>query len=179
MTGRCEKASGLFSHACMLCGAKRVVSACPKFASFRSGGRFQGGDKRKSRAVPAVAAKGSAPIKLAPLLALLKSYPDRESACYLENRFSLGLQIPALPPSCPTRAKNLHSVRGIEETIRNKTLKEVPSKVRCSGLLQHPFPNLQVLPLRVVPKKAPGKLWLIHHLSFPKGSLINNSSSSS
>lgn len=37
-----------------------------------------------------------------------------------------------------------------------------------------PFPNLHVLPLGVIPKKEPGKFRLIQHLSFPKGSLVND-----
>ncbi|KAM3920262.1 uncharacterized protein RB166_014650 [Leptodactylus fuscus] len=37
-----------------------------------------------------------------------------------------------------------------------------------------PFPNLRVSPLGVVPKKEVGKFRLIHHLSFPKGSSVND-----
>ena len=37
-----------------------------------------------------------------------------------------------------------------------------------------PFPNIQVSPLGLVPKKAPGEFRLIHHLSFPEGDAINS-----
>ncbi|XP_078333005.1 uncharacterized protein LOC144625574 [Crassostrea virginica] len=37
-----------------------------------------------------------------------------------------------------------------------------------------PFPNIQVSPLGLVPKKAPGEFRLIHHLSFPEGDSINS-----
>lgn len=32
---------------------------------------------------------------------------------------------------------------------------------------QPPFPNIQVSPLGLVPKKSPGEFRLIHHLSYP------------
>lgn len=37
-----------------------------------------------------------------------------------------------------------------------------------------PFPNIQVSPLGLVPKKSPGEHRLIHHLSFPEGASINH-----
>lgn len=37
-----------------------------------------------------------------------------------------------------------------------------------------PLPDLRVSPLGVVPKKDPNKFRLIHHLSFPKGSSVND-----
>ncbi|CAJ0956117.1 unnamed protein product [Ranitomeya imitator] len=37
-----------------------------------------------------------------------------------------------------------------------------------------PMANLRVSPLGVVPKKEPNKFRLIHHLSFPKGSSVND-----
>lgn len=37
-----------------------------------------------------------------------------------------------------------------------------------------PLPHLQVSPLGVVPKKAPGKFRLIQHLSYPKGGSVND-----
>ena len=38
-----------------------------------------------------------------------------------------------------------------------------------------PFPSFRVSPLGVVPKKAPGEFRLIHHLSYPRGSSVNDS----
>lgn len=37
-----------------------------------------------------------------------------------------------------------------------------------------PFKNIQVSPLGLVPKKKPGEFRLIHHLSYPDGSSIND-----
>lgn len=38
-----------------------------------------------------------------------------------------------------------------------------------------PFHNLRVSPVGVIPKKDPNKFRLIHHLSYPKGSSVNDS----
>lgn len=40
--------------------------------------------------------------------------------------------------------------------------------------MELPFYNLRVSPLGVITKKEPGKFHLIHHLSFPKGSSVND-----
>ena len=37
-----------------------------------------------------------------------------------------------------------------------------------------PFENFRISPLGLVPKKAPGEFRLIHHLSFPEGSSVND-----
>ena len=38
-----------------------------------------------------------------------------------------------------------------------------------------PFENFRISPLGLVPKKAPGEFRLLHHLSFPEGSSVNDS----
>ncbi len=37
-----------------------------------------------------------------------------------------------------------------------------------------PFPNFRVSPLGLVPKKLLGEFRMIHHLSFPKGTSVND-----
>lgn len=37
-----------------------------------------------------------------------------------------------------------------------------------------PLSPLWIFPLGVIPKKVPGEFRLIHHLSFPKGSSVND-----
>ena len=41
-------------------------------------------------------------------------------------------------------------------------------------LTRHLFENFRISPLGLVPKKAPGEFRLIHHLSFPEGSSVND-----
>lgn len=37
-----------------------------------------------------------------------------------------------------------------------------------------PFDNFRVSPVGLVPKKSPGEFRMIHHLSFPGGSSVND-----
>ena len=37
-----------------------------------------------------------------------------------------------------------------------------------------PFPNFRCSPLGIVPKKVPSEFRMIHHLSYPKGSSVND-----
>ena len=71
-------------------------------------------------------------------------------------------------------AKNLVSANQLPDVVDLKLHKEI-SAGRIAGPFQKPpFPTFRVSPLGVVPKKTPGELHLIHHLSYPKGSSIND-----
>lgn len=59
------------------------------------------------------------------MASLLDKYYNREAAIYLLEGLSIDFRILALPPSAPFWEKNLKSVVGIEEVVRNKILKEV------------------------------------------------------
>lgn len=48
-----------------------------------------------------------------------------------------------------------------------------------AGRIKGPFstpllPNLHISPIGLVPEKTPGQFRLIHHISYPKGSSIND-----
>lgn len=51
---------------------------------------------------------------------------------------------------------------------------ESKAKTIAGPFSASPFPNLQVSPLGLVPKKASGEFRLIHHLSYPEGNSIND-----
>ena len=71
-------------------------------------------------------------------------------------------------------APNLKSAIERPEILRQKIRKEVRAG-RIAGPFQHvPFTNLQVSPLGLVPKKVENQFRLIHHLSFPAGTSIND-----
>jgi hypothetical protein len=60
------------------------------------------------------------------------------------------------------------------KTLTDKITKEVLAG-RVAGPFQSlPFINNQISPLGLVPKKCPGEFHIIHHLSYPEGSFINN-----
>lgn len=122
-TGKCAKSNCFFAHACVLCGNKHAVSACPKLSSFR-GSRIKGGGKKGgtvSRVL--VLERGPTPIRLPVLLALLGNFSNREAAQFLASGFSLGFRILIPPPVLPTQSCNLRSVLGMEEVVRAKILK--------------------------------------------------------
>lgn len=58
--------------------------------------------------------------------------------------------------------------------MREKVRKEV-EEGRVSGAhLTLTLPTLCISPLGIVPKNAPGEFRLNHHLSYPKGHLVND-----
>ena len=73
-------------------------------------------------------------------------------------------------PVC-SDAKNLISA--------SENLDVVDAKICEVGRLAGPFRTrpffpFQISPLGVVPKKTPGEFRLIHHLSYPRGSFVND-----
>lgn len=108
----------------------------------------------------------------------LDRYPDKVAAGQLRNGFSYGFYIPHQRSECPSFAINLRSARELPEVLRDKLAKET-ALGRIEGPFPSlPFPNLRVSPLGVIPKKEAGKFRLIHHLSHPKGSSVNDGISS-
>ena len=71
-------------------------------------------------------------------------------------------------------SKNLLSAIQQSAVVEAKLSKEIDAG-RIAGPFQTPpFPKFRVSSLGVVPKKVPGEFRLIHHLSYPKGLLVND-----
>lgn len=68
--------------------------------------------------------------------------------------------------------KTIKSARENPEVLRQKVQVEVNLGKLQGPFDDQPFPNLRVSPLGVIPKKVPCKFWLIHHLSYAKGSSV-------
>lgn len=64
--------------------------------------------------------QGPTPIKLGPLLALLRHYPNMEAARYLAEDFNKSFRTPAPPPVGSNKVCNLRSVIGLEDVVRGK-----------------------------------------------------------
>ena len=60
------------------------------------------------------------------------------------------------------------------EVVRKKILKEVREGRVAGPFASPPFVNFRISPLGIVPKKEPNAYRLIHHLSFPAGSSLND-----
>ena len=72
------------------------------------------------------------------------------------------------------RSKNLKSAFENPREVTDKFNKEVLSGRIIGPFDTPPFENFRISPLGLVPKKAPGEFRLIHHLSFPEGSSVND-----
>lgn len=70
--------------------------------------------------------------------------------------------------------KNLTSALENPEIVDMKLGKELAAHRLTGPFSSPPFDSFRVSPLGLVPKKTPGDFRLIHHLSFPKGSSVND-----
>lgn len=67
--------------------------------------------------------------------------------------------------------KNLKSLKGMEEVVRNKIKKAKEGGHISDSHKSLPLPSLHLSPLGIVAKKLK-EFILIHHLSYPKGSSV-------
>ena len=59
-------------------------------------------------------------------------------------------------------------------SYHKKIKAEIPASRLKGPFPKPPFENIQISPIGCVPKKSPGDFRLIHHLSYPPGSSIND-----
>ena len=107
------------------------------------------------------------------MISLLFGY-NHSTAEFLYSGFSFGFPIHFSGKRVSSTAKNLVSAFQHPSIVDDKIKKELASH-RLAGPFRipplHPF---RISPLGVVPKKTPGEFRLIHHLSYPKGSSVND-----
>ncbi|KAM3934865.1 uncharacterized protein RB166_002260 [Leptodactylus fuscus] len=118
--------------------------------------------------------RGKTPVSAAAMRPWLDLYPNREAAVTLFEGFTFGFFIPFVYSDLPYFSDNLKSARDLPDVLRAKIAKEVELGRIVGPFSSPPFHNLRVSPLGVVPKKEAGKYRLIHHLSHPKGSSVND-----
>ena len=111
------------------------------------------------------------PIKICKLSPFLVNYPLSD---YIIQGFSRGFKLGYIGSRNCCSSPNLKSCSDFPDIALKKLQKEVSSG-RIKGPFHNPpFPNLHISPIGLVPKKDPGKYRLIHHLSYPGGSSIND-----
>ena len=101
---------------------------------------------------------------------------NRNIVEYLINGFQHGFRIGCFGlPAQDKRVTNLKSAVEFPAVIDNKITKELALS-RILGPFDAPPPsdNFRISPLGVVPKKTPGEFRMIHHLSYPEGSSVND-----
>lgn len=111
------------------------------------------------------------PVKTRPLCQLLEGYFD---ASYLISGFLHGFSLSYIART-PMDSNNLKSCRDLPNVVQKKLEKELTCNRIAGPFAICPIPNLKISPIGFVNKKAPGQHRLIHHLTFPEGSSVNDS----
>ncbi|KAJ1200350.1 hypothetical protein NDU88_004174 [Pleurodeles waltl] len=143
------------------------VSHCP--AQRNSGGLLEGEGH-----MALLRQKGPTPVRLEFLRPWLHIYPDRDKARLLEWGFREGFRLGYQGPRHRRWADNLRSAKEHPQIVRDKIAKEVGLGRIAGPFYKWPSDALMISPLGVVPKKAQGEFRLIHHLSWPEGTSVND-----
>lgn len=113
------------------------------------------------------------PVKCELLRSWLQGY-NHDEIKFLVDGFRHGFAIPFIGQRQQLRATNLKSAIENMPVLRQKIQIEL-TEGRVSGPYSvPPFPNFRVSPLGLVPKKNSGEFRVIHHLSYPEGTSVND-----
>ena len=113
------------------------------------------------------------PVRVARLGFLLEGY-THYTVEFLISGFTHGFPIHFQGERKSRTANNLLSALDNPMAVDAKIRKELEAQQLAGPFQSPPLSPFWVSPLGVVPKKAPGEFRLIHHLSFPKGSSVND-----
>ena len=93
---------------------------------------------------------------------------------FLVDGFQFGFRINFVGERFASECPNLKSALDRPEVTSAKLRKEGDAGRIVGPFSTRPFPNFRCSPLGIVPKKDPSEFRLIHHLSYPKGSSVND-----
>lgn len=110
-------------------------------------------------------------IKVEVLKKLLLGYQNK--VCLIEG-FENGFCLGFVGPRNSMPSSNLKSCRDHPDIVQEKITSEIKASRVIGAFSEHPFHKTKINPIGIVPKKAPGQFSLIHHLSFPSGSSVND-----
>ena len=110
------------------------------------------------------------PVNIPLLSNLLKTHPNQTFVANLTAGLTEGFRVGYQGSRLPKTAKNLPSAYRHPSIIEGNLLEEVELGRLAGPFESPPFPNFQIHPLGLVPKKNSQKWRTIFHLSFPKGS---------
>ena len=110
------------------------------------------------------------PVNVSLLHTLLQTHPDKQFVNFLCHGLSFGFRVGYKGKRFPRQAKNLPSAFQQPQAIEKNLLDDV-TLGRVAGPFEvSPFPNFQIHPLGLVPKKDSNKWRTIFHVSHTKGS---------
>ncbi len=124
--------------------------------------------------VPCLCCKYESPVKVETLLPLLEQYPNKKAAKLLADGFQFGFRLGFIGERMGMDAPNLKSISQMEDKAMEKINKEVKLGRIAGPFKTKPLPNLRISPIGLVPKAEPGKVRMIHHLSYPRGDSLND-----
>lgn len=113
------------------------------------------------------------PIDPVQLAVMLQGY-NKDRVDYLVQGFIFGFILGFEGHAETRQVKNLKSAEQLPEIVREKLNKELLLGRISGPYCSPPLKNFVVSPLGLVPKKNPGKFRIIHHLSYPEGSSVND-----
>lgn len=114
------------------------------------------------------------PVKVDRLEPLLVGY-DSIKKYFLIDGFKKGFRLYSVVKTDSLgEAPNLISAQQNPKIVDEKLKKELETNRLAGPFDEFPFDNFVVSPLGIVPKKTPGEFRMIHHLSYPKGSSVND-----
>ena len=114
------------------------------------------------------------PVKVDRLDHMLKGDPFHLRR-YLLQGFSYGFHVHFEGVRRTFEPPNLKSVIAQPDIVRDKLCKKINAQRIAGPFHNLPFSDMFCSPLGIVTKKNPSEFRLIHHLSFPQGSSINDS----
>ena len=113
------------------------------------------------------------PVRADRLEKLLHGYPFPLKG-YLLRGFNFGFRVHYQGERRNFEPPNLKSAIARPDIVRDKLIKEISAGRIAGPFRKPPFPDMFCSPLGIVPKKNPSEFRLIQHLSFPRGSSIND-----
>ena len=113
------------------------------------------------------------PVKVSNLKLLLDGY-EQHLVDNLMFGFSFGFRIHFQGAERSFEARNLRSALDNPKAVDSKLNKELEAGRLAGPFISPPLKYFRVSPLGLVPKKQPGDFRMIHHLSFPNGTSVND-----
>ena len=117
--------------------------------------------------------RGPTPVRPDKLTFYLQGYNNRIFD-FLIKGFLHGFSIQYFGSVVAMRSPNLKSALDNPASVNDKLSKELTAGRIVGPFDVPPFETFRISPQGVVPKKSPGEFRLIHHLSYPAGSSVND-----
>ena len=113
------------------------------------------------------------PISVAELSRLLTGY-DMSTKQYLLHGFLFGFHLGYIGEQFQHISKNLPSALAQPDIVTEKLNKELALGRLSGPYSSPPLEHFRSSPIGLVPKKKPNQFRIIHHLSYPPGSSVND-----